>query len=105
LPRRSIGAEADHPIVTAELHRSCTVSAPVFDFTFHYLLPLNHLQNRLPKMVQFQACRAEALGEGGLTLPPPALKTRALPQALSAVARFGLPETDCAGFSSASYFP
>jgi hypothetical protein len=39
--------------VTSQLHRSCTVSSPIFDFHFHYPLPINHLQNRHPKMVQF----------------------------------------------------
>jgi hypothetical protein len=57
-----------HANVAAELHHSCTVSSPIFDFAFHYLLSLNHLQNQFPKLVQFLACRAEALGEGGLTL-------------------------------------
>jgi hypothetical protein len=42
-----------HANVTSELHRSCTIPAPFFDFAFHYSLPLNHLQNRFPKMVQF----------------------------------------------------
>jgi len=41
------------PIITAELHHSCTVSSPIFENAFHYPLCPNHLQNPIRKMVQF----------------------------------------------------
>ena len=89
LPRRSpteagsrftfhVSRLTHQPIVTAELHHSCTVSSPIFENAFHYSLSPNHLQNPIRKMVQFLACRADlprrsirakagALGEDGLT--------------------------------------
>jgi hypothetical protein len=49
-----LGSRITHqPIVASKLHHSCTVSAPIFDFTFHYPLPCNNLILTSSKMVQF----------------------------------------------------
>jgi hypothetical protein len=49
---------------------NCIFSALFSKEVFDYPLSQNHLQSHNPKPAQFLACRAEALGEGGLPVPP-----------------------------------
>jgi hypothetical protein len=68
LPSFHVSRITFHSNVIPKLHFFRAVSALFSKEVFHDSLSHNHLQSHNPNTAQFLACRAEALGEGGLPL-------------------------------------